>query len=54
MAYAAGKKHYGGGRHAPNVGRNGNPAGYIQRTANNKAKQRKEILRKRLLALRGK
>lgn len=31
--YAAGKKHYGGGRSAPNVGKTTNKVGYAKRDA---------------------
>lgn len=52
--YATGIKHYGGGRSAPNIGKTGKPEGYVNRTINNKAKHRKQILVQRLQKLRGK
>lgn len=43
--YAAGKKHYGTGRGAPNVGATGNMAGYAKRDG--KAAARREALMRR-------
>lgn len=42
--YASGKKHYGGGRHAPNVGAVRNKTGYAKRSL--KAKARRDALLK--------
>lgn len=36
-AYAAGAKHYGGGRAAPNVGKTANKTGYAMRDAKRRA-----------------
>jgi len=43
--YAAGKKHYGTGRGAPNVGATGNMAGYAMRDG--KAAARRQALMRR-------
>ena len=44
-AYAAGKKHYGTGRSAPNVGKTANKTGYAQRDA--QAAARKQAMLRR-------
>lgn len=45
-SYAAGKKHYGSGRAAPNVGKTANKAGYGKRDAS--AANRLDALQRRL------
>lgn len=45
-SYAAGRKHYGSGRMAPNVGKTANMAGYGQRDAS--ASNRIDALQRRL------
>ena len=49
--YAAGAKHYGGGRSAPNIGAV-NKSGYRDRSANLAAKARREAIKKRLQKMR--
>lgn len=45
-AYAAGRRHYGAGRNAPNVGATPNKAGYGKRDA--AAANRKDALMRRI------
>jgi hypothetical protein len=51
--YAAGRKVYGGGRAAPNVGPTSDKIGYRDREATNMQKRRVEALRRRLNQIRG-
>lgn len=45
--YASGRKHYGGGRSAPNVGPVRDKSGYVERDI--KLKARRDALTKRLM-----